>query len=115
MSRRAGDFTPLSKQAYVSMHEWVHGKCIKPGGTAGVIMKCIALVPAIFCEGQGLFYFKKYSVGNSLKQKSPPAGCALARSRNLSQKRPRSAPEFRLRNSDCSSLGKENIYEAGKL
>lgn len=40
------------------MHEWVHGKCIKPGGTAGVIMKCIALVPAIFCEGQGLFYFK---------------------------------------------------------
>ena len=54
------------------MHEWVHGKCIKPGGTAGVIMKCIALVPAIFCEGQGLFYFKKYSVGNSLKQKSPP-------------------------------------------
>ena len=49
----------------------------------------------------GLLFFTREQ-GSLLKKRS--AGCALARSENLSLKRPRSAREFRKRNSIFSNM-----------
>lgn len=56
MSRRAGEQTPLSKKAYVSMHEWIQMDCIKPGGTAGVILKLQLLSLQIIVWDEGFLF-----------------------------------------------------------
>lgn len=82
------------------MHEWVHGKCIKPGGTAGVIMKCIALVPAIFCEGQGLFLFQKIFRWKFFETKKPAGQDAHSREAEICRKSDRA----RRQSSACGTL-----------
>ena len=82
------------------MHEWVHGKCIKPGGTAGVIMKCIALVPAIFCEGQGLFLFQKIFRWKFFETKKPAGQDAHSRAAEICRKSDRA----RRQSSACGTL-----------
>ena len=82
------------------MHEWVHGKCITPGGTAGVIMKCIALVPAIFCEGQELFLFQKIFHWKFFETKKPAGQDAHSREAEICRKSDRA----RRQSSACGTL-----------